>query len=311
MKMQLGGSLFLFSLIASAAQPPAVRTDMLVSTNWLAQHLKDANLVILHVSRDRKAFDEGHIPGARFLALTDIAITRDGILNELPPAATLKTVFERAGVSDDSRVILYGDTSVLPATRAYFTLDYLGHDSTALLDGGLPRWTKESLPLAKDIPEVKQGRFTPRPRPEVVVDINAVKDLSFAATNAPGSSPVLVDARTANEFNGGTAASSEIPRPGHIPGAANVYWMDGQVNKTDMTLASAPELRKLYEAAGVKPDRPAVTYCNTGMQASQSYFTLKYLGYDTRMYDGSFSEWSNAKDAAVDKAEKKDSPAKQ
>ena len=219
----------------------------------------------------------------------------------LPPAATLKMVFERAGVSDDSRVILYGDTSVLPATRAYFTLDYLGHGAAALLDGGLPKWTAESHPLTKETPEVKQGRLTPRPRPEVVVDINAVKDLSFSATNAPAASPVLVDARTVGEFSGTTAASSEIPRPGHIPGASNVYWMDGQASKTDMSLLPEASLRKLYESAGVTPDRPVVTYCNTGMQASQSYFTLKYLGYDAHMYDGSFSEWSNAKDSPVQK----------
>jgi thiosulfate/3-mercaptopyruvate sulfurtransferase len=299
MKIRLFCLLVFTSLIATAAPP--VRADMLVTTSWLAQHLKDSNLVILHVSRDRKAFDEGHIPGARFVALTDIAITRDGILNELPPAATLKGVFEKAGVSDNSRVILYGDTSVLPVTRAYFTLDYLGHDAAALLDGGLPVWTKESRAVTKDNPEVKAGHFTPRPRPEVIVDIKAVKDLSFAAANAPEVSPILVDARTAAEFNGGTQASSEIPRPGHIPGSANVYWMDGQVTRTDMTLLPQADLRKLYESAGVKPDRPAVTYCNTGMQASQSYFTLKYLGYDARMYDGSFSEWSNVKDTPVEK----------
>ena len=294
------GSLFLLPLIAAAA--PAVRSDMLVSTGWLAEHLKDPKIVILHVSRDRMAYDMGHIPGARFVALSEIAVTREGILNELPPAAALKSLFERTGVSDDSRVILYGDTSVLPATRAYFTLDYLGHgNSTSLLDGGLPKWTAESRPVAKDTPEVKQGKFTPRPRPELVVDINAAKDLSFAATNAPAASPVLVDARTTEEFKGGTQASSEIPRPGHIPGAANVYWMQGQASKSDMSLLPEAGLRKLYESAGVTPDRPAVTYCNTGMQASQSYFTLKYLGYDVRMYDGSFSEWSNAKDSTVEK----------
>jgi len=274
---------------------------MLVSTGWLAQHLNDPKVVILHVSRDRTAYDAGHIPGARFLALSDFVVTREGILNELPPAATLKMVFERAGVSDDSRVILYGDTSVLPATRAYFTLDYLGHGAAALLDGGLPKWTTESHPLTKETPEVKQGRLTPRPRPEVVVNINAVKDLSFSATNAPAASPVLVDARTAGEFSGTTPASSEIPRPGHIPGAANVYWMDAQASKTDMTLLPEASLRKMYESAGVTPDRPVVTYCNTGMQASQSYFTLKYLGYDAHMYDGSFSEWSNVKDTPVQK----------
>jgi len=300
MNTRLFGSLLLVSFLAAAAPP--VRTDMLVTTAWLGQHLKDPKIVILHVSRDRMAYDAGHIPGARFLALSDIVVTREGILNELPPAAVLKDVLERAGVSDDSRVIVYGDSSVLPATRAYFTLDYLGHgDSAALLDGGLPKWTSESRPLEKDAPQVKQGRLTPRPRPELVVNINAVKDLSFSAVNAPAASPILVDARTAGEFSGTTAASSEIPRPGHIPGATDVYWMQTQASKSDMSLLPEASLRKMYEAAGVTADRPVVTYCNTGMQASQSYFTLKYLGYDTRMYDGSFSEWSNAKDSPVQK----------
>ncbi len=299
MNIRLLGALSLFSVIASAA--PAVRSDMLVSTAWLEQHLNDANVVILQVSRDHTAYDAGHIPGARFLALSDIVVTRDGLLNELPPAAALKSVFESVGVSDESRVILYGDASVLPATRAYFTLDYLGHQATALLDGGLHKWTAESRPLIKETSAVKQGRLTPRPKPEVVVDINAVKDLSYAATNAPGASPVLVDARTAGEFAGSTAASSEIPRPGHIPGATNIYWMQTQTSKDDMTLLPEADLRKLYESLGVKPDRPVVTYCNTGMQASQSYFTLKYLGYDTHMYDGSFSQWSAAKDSDVQK----------
>src|SRR5579864_4605031 len=247
MKTRLFGSLFLLPFLAAAA--PAVRSDMLVTTAWLAQHLKDPNLVILQVSRDRTAYDAGHIPGARFLALTDIVVTRDGILNELPPAATLKTVLEHAGVSDDSRVILYGDTSVLPATRAYFTLDYLGHgDRAALLDGGLPKWATESRPLEKDAPQVKEGRLTPRPRPEVIVNINAVKDLSFSAVNAPAASPVLVDARTKGEFSGATAASSEIPRPGHIPGAKDVYWMDTQASKSDMSLQPEASLRKMYES---------------------------------------------------------------
>jgi thiosulfate/3-mercaptopyruvate sulfurtransferase len=299
MKTRLFG-LLLLSVAASAA--PALRSDMLVSTAWLADHLKDPNLVVLHVSRDRTAFDAGHIPGARFLALSDIVVTRDGILNELPPAATLKNVFERLGVSDDSRVILCADSSVLPATRAYFTLDYLGHgDATALLDGGLSKWKAESRPLSTDAPQTAQGRFTPRPRPEIVIEINAVRDLSFAASSGFGGAPVLVDARSGRDFNGSTTPNAEIPRPGHIPGAVNVYWMQGQTSNSDMSLLTEQALRKLYESAGVTPDRPAVTYCNTGMQASQSYFTLKYLGYDARMYDGSFSEWSNAKNAEVQK----------
>jgi thiosulfate/3-mercaptopyruvate sulfurtransferase len=292
-------SLIVLPLICVAA--PAVRSDMLVSTDWLAQHLKDPNIVILHVSRDRTAYDAGHIPGARFLTLTDIAVTRDGILNELPPAADLKNLFERAGVSDDSRVILYSDANVLPATRAYYTLDYLGHgDRAALLDGGLGKWRAESRMLVKDTPEVRAGHFTPRPKPEVVVGIEAVKDLSWAATNAMPGSAALVDARPASDFQGKTAAQ-EITRPGHIPGAVNFSWTDSQVGKDNAALLPEAQLRKLYEQLGVTPDRPAVTYCNTGMQASQSYFTLKYLGYDVKMYDGSYSEWSSAKGTEVQK----------
>jgi thiosulfate/3-mercaptopyruvate sulfurtransferase len=273
---------------------------MMVSGDWLAQHLNDPKIVILHVSRDRNAYDAGHIPGARFLPLTELAVTREGILNELPPVDALKALFERAGVSDDSRVILYGDVSVLPATRAYFTLDYLGHgDQAALLDGGLPRWKAESRMLVKDASDAKTGHFTPRVRAEVLAKIDSVKEISSAAKPSPLSA-VLVDARTAEEYRGNTAAQ-EITRPGHIPGAANVFWMQGQASKDDMSLLGEAQLRKLYEAAGVTPDRPVVTYCNTGMQASQSYFTLKYLGYDVRMYDGSFSEWSGAQGTQVQK----------
>jgi thiosulfate/3-mercaptopyruvate sulfurtransferase len=300
MKLKTLGSLLLLPLMAAAA--PAVRSNILVTTDWLAQHLTDPKVVVLHVSRDRATYDAGHILGARFFSLTDLVITRDGILNELPPAADLKRALESAGVSDDSRVIVYsGDAAVLPATRAYFTLDYLGHgDQAALLDGGIQKWKAESRALSKETPAAAAGHFTPRPRPEAVVNVEAVKDLSFAATNTPASTPILVDVRSAAEFRGATAAP-EITRPGHIPGAVNVFWTDGQATKETPALKSEPELRKLYESMGVTPDRPVVTYCNTGMQASQSYFTLKYLGYDVRMYDGSFSEWSSVKGTAVEK----------
>jgi len=294
----------LYSFVAlplAVLAAPAVRSDMLVSTDWLAQHLNDPKVVILQVSRDRTAYDAGHIPGARFLALSDLVVTREGVLNELPPAADLKALFERSGVSDDSRVILYGDASILPASRAYFTLDYLGHgDRTALLDGGLPKWRAESRMLSKDAPEVKAGRFTPHPRQEAVVEIDRVKDLSSAAAKGTPGSTVLLDARPATEYSGKNAAQ-EITRPGHIPGALNLFWMDGQASKDGMTMMPEADLRKLYEQVGVTPDRSVVTYCNTGMQASQSYFTLKYLGYDVHMYDGSYSQWSSAKDTNVQK----------
>jgi thiosulfate/3-mercaptopyruvate sulfurtransferase len=198
---------------------------------------------------------------------------------------------EAAGVSDDSRVILYSDTSVLPATRAYFTFDFLGHgDQAALLDGGLEKWRGEGRSLTKDSATSVEGHFTPHPKPEIVVQMDAVKQMSSKA-GAP-SSEVLLDVRSAADFHGDKGS--------HIPGSLNAYWMETQTARDNQALRPEAALRGLYEAAGVTPDRKVVTYCNSGMQSSQSYFTLKYLGYDVRMYDGSMSEW-NAKGGPVEK----------
>lgn len=267
------------TLLAAAAPHP----EMLVSTDWLAQHLNDSKLVILHVSANRNAYDAGHIPGARFIPLSSVAVTRNGVPNELPPDADLKRVFEAAGVSDDTRVILYGDTSVLPATRAFFTLDYLGHTNHAMLDGGLGKWTSESRTLVKEAPSVTAGRLTLHPKPELVVEFDQVSKMAKRPADQE-KSPILLDVRAAADFSGEKGA--------HIPTAVNANWVESQVSPQNQTLKPADELRRMYEAAGIKGDAPVVTYCNSGMQASQSYFTLKYLGYDVKMYDGSMSEWT-------------------
>jgi thiosulfate/3-mercaptopyruvate sulfurtransferase len=262
--------------LAFAAQA-AVKTDMLVSGAWLADHLKDANLVILHVAPARAGYDANHIPGARYVPFGELAVTKDGVSNELPPVAELKAVFERAGVNDNSRVILVTEGSVLSATRAYFTLDYLGHDQTALLDGGMEQWIKDARPVSKDAPAVTAGKLTPKPRPELLMGLADVQKQAAA----PSAKVNLLDVRSAPEFKD----------RGHIPTSLNANWTESQLTGSSV-LKSEDALRKLYEAAGVAPNKTVVTYCNSGMQASQSYFTLKYLGYDVKMYDGSLSEWN-------------------
>lgn len=281
-------SLSLAVLMAAGLCHAATHADMLVSTDWLASHLNDSKIVILHVAANRTAYDEGHIPGARFIGQGDLAVTKDGIPNELPEVAKLKALLESAGVSDDTRVILYSDSSVLPATRAYFTLDYLGHNATALLDGGLGKWKSESRTLTKDVPPSTSGHLSPKTRPDLVVQMDEVKKMS----PNHAADAVLLDVRSAADFSG--------EKGSHIPGAANAFWMDTQMSRENQTLKSEEDMRKFFESAGVKPGSKVVTYCNSGMQASQSYFTLKYLGYDVRMYDGSMSEW-NAKGGPVQK----------
>ena len=278
---------------------PSPRSEMVVSTEWLAAHLNDPKVVVLHVARERAHFEQGHIPGARFVGWGEITATRDGVPNELAPVADLQKVFERLGIGNDARIVVYGDNSGLAAARAYFTLDYLGHgERVALLDGGLEKWKAERRTTSTDKVEPKTARFTPQVRASAVTNLDVVRDFSWTATNVTSPSAVLIDARPVEEYTGAKPGDG-VPRGGHIPGAVNVFWMQNVQSRENPVLRSVAELRKLYEDAGALPGRTLVTYCRTGGQASHSYFTLKYLGYDVVMYDGSFFEWSNTEGTPV------------
>ncbi len=292
-QMTLHKILIAFTVGALSASA-ATNKDMLVDTAWLADHLNDPNLVIVQVGNDMAAYEAGHIPGAHFLSMGELVITKDGVPNELPGAAELKVSFEEAGVSDNSRIILYSEGAVLPATRAYFTLDYIGHgDQAALLDGGLDKWKAENRAVTTQTPKPGEGNLTLRPRPETVVSTAAVKDLSVSALEAVNAAPTLLDVRSASLFSG------DGDRAGHIPGSVNLDWTSTQSKGSQ--LKSEESLRALYKAAGVDPSKPVITYCNSGMQASQSYFVLKYLGYDARLYDGSMSAWRATDGTTVEK----------
>jgi len=278
---------------------PAVRSEMLVSTDWLARHRTDAGVIILHVARERAHYDAGHIPGARFVGWSELTATRGGVPNELPPVGDLHELFERLGVGDHARLVLYGDQWGLSAARAYFTLDYLGHgDRAAVLDGGLEKWRTEKRPIVTEAPSVTPARFTPRICPRTVVDLDVVRDLSWVATHVAPADIVLLDARPPEEYRGDRPGEG-VPRGGHIPGAVNLYWLEHLVSRENPVLRPVAELRRLYAAAGATPARAVVTYCRTGGQAAHSYFVARYLGYDVSMYDGSFFEWSNAKETPV------------
>jgi thiosulfate/3-mercaptopyruvate sulfurtransferase len=280
-------------------KPRSVRSEMIVSTAWLSAHLNDPKVAILHVARERAHYDRGHIPGARFVGWSEITATRDGVPNELAPVAELQKLFERLGVGNDARIVLYGDNSGLAAARAYFTLDYLGHGGrAALLDGGLEKWQAERRAVSTDVVEPKSAGFTPRVHPSVVTNLDVVRDLSWSATNLDPSGVVLIDARPVDEYTGAKPGDG-VPRGGHIPGAANVFWMQNIFSKESPVLRSPAELYRLYEKAGAQRGRTVVAYCRTGGQASHAYFTLKYLGYDVVMYDGSFFEWSNTEGTPI------------
>ncbi|HEY7403268.1 MAG TPA: sulfurtransferase [Candidatus Angelobacter sp.] len=270
---------------APGSSEPMLRKEIVVTTEWLAAHLHDQNLVVLSVGSTPEFYSQGHIPGARQILLSEIAVTRDGIPNELPPIEKLQAIFAAAGVSNHSRVVLYGERANLLAARAYFTLDYLGVAGRAsLLDGGMEKWRSEKRPISREAAQARPAKLTIAPRPAILVDTAAMRKLAEQRV-------ALIDARPAKEYTG-EQLSEDVQKAGHIPGATSLYWMDMLVSRENPVLRPEEELRRMYTQAHAAAGQPLVTYCRTGMQSSFDYFVAKYLGYEPSMYDASFYEWS-------------------
>ena len=289
--------------LAGGAAPPPVRAQMLVDTNWLASHLDDPGLVVLHVGKTRDAYDRAHVPGARFVALADVAVPRGGIPNEFPPVDDLTALVRRLGITGapGERIVIYGDDEGLFAARVFVALDSIGlAERASLLDGQWAAWQAEERPTVAEVREVVASGVVPPVRPERVADRATVAKLSQAATSPAGARVALVDARPRAQFDGGEAGEG-IERPGHIPGAVSAFWKEDLQDGKIPRLRAPDELRARYAALGVVPDGVVVAYCRTGVQASYTYFVLAYLGYDVRLYDGSFAEWSAAADTPIER----------
>lgn len=256
--------------------------ELLVSTQWLADHLSDPKLVILDVGMSgmESSFGKAHIPGAR--EFKDEMMSGPG--EELLPDDQLKTNLEAIGISDDSRVVIYSSHWTPMATRLLFTLDYVGFKNAALLDGGMETWMAEKRPTSNETSPAKRGSLTLHPHPEVVAKMAEVQEW------ISGTEPrvVLLDARPTRRYEAG-----------HLPGAVVLYWEDNLASRDRPVLKSPDELRKMYAALGVTPGKKIVSYCEVGEQASYTYFVARYLGYDAAMYDGSWSEWSKQKQPSV------------
>ncbi|MDW8131395.1 MAG: sulfurtransferase [Bryobacterales bacterium] len=283
--------------LAASLDAQSPRTHLLVSTGWLARHLDRPDIIVLHVTRDPASYRRGHIPGARLLVWEQFTTTREGIPNELPSPEELTRTFASFGVSDATRVILYGDPPGLVAARAWFTLDYLGYgDQAALLDGGLEKWRAEGRPVCdqEEPPPSASGRLAPRLRSQALVDFAFVRKLA----EADDPKVLLLDTRSPEDYSGARTVSGS-DRRGHIPGAINFYWPAALTNSQTPVFKPADELRRSFERLGATPDRRIVTYCGSGVQASLVYFLARYLGYDAALYDGSMSEWVRNPDAPL------------
>lgn len=262
------------------------RESMIVDAAWLASHLKDRNLVLLHVG-PREGYDAAHIPGARHVVPADLSLprTEGSLILELPPVDVLDAALEKLGISDDSRIVVYfGEDWVSPTTRIYFILDSIGAgDRTSILNGGMRAWKAAGNAVTAEVPAVKPGRLTPKPRRDLVVDAAWVK------ANAGMPKVALVDARN-TEYYDGTASGQDM-RAGHIPGAMSLPY-ESLVTEPDLKFIAPAAMQKLLEGAGAAKGDTVVSYCHIGQQASLVYFAARYLGYDAKLYDGSFQDWS-------------------
>jgi len=267
----------------------APREAMLVSTGWVAEHLNDADLVILQVG-DRAGYDAGHIPGARFVTLQDLAAPPPGqppLTLEMPDAALLREKLVALGVTDRSKIVVAPMRDLQSATRIIFTLDAAGlGERTVLLDGGVGAWQREQRPLTKDAPRIVAGTLAPLKMRPMVVDAEFVRSRS----NAPGFK--VVDARAPSFYSGQNAGGTALGphKAGHIAGAGSVPF--SSVTDAELKLLPADALAARFKDAGVKPGDTVIAYCHVGQQATAAIFAARTLGFNVLLYDGSFEDWS-------------------
>ncbi|MET3663445.1 rhodanese-like domain-containing protein [Caulobacter sp. 1776] len=277
----------LTALLMTGPAQAAPRENPLVSTGWLASHLKDPDLVLLHIG-EAAEFEAGHIPGARFVRLSDIATNAGGRTLEMPTADDLRQRLRALGVTDRSRVVVYfGEDWVSPATRVLFTLRTAGLGERAdLLDGGLPKWRREggAVTAAATPPATPGALAAFQTRPTIV-------DVDFVRAHAGQPGYALIDAR-APVFYGGLQAGGahDHMKRGHIPGALSVPFTS--VTNDDLTFKSPDALLALFRTAGVKAGDRAIVYCHIGQQGTAVVTAARAVGIDAVLYDGSFEDWS-------------------
>ncbi len=269
--------------------------EVLVETDWVAAHLADPHVRLLEVDYDPAAnYELGHLPGSVLLDWRkDI---NDPLRRDILGQEQLTALYRRAGVTDRSTLVLYGDFNNWFAAFAFWVLAYYGARNVRLMNGGRKKWIAEDRPLTKEVPHPPAGSLVAQP-PDATLRVY-LEDVRRALPDVKSGKLALVDVRGPKEFSGEITAPPEYPtehaqRGGHIPGAKNIPW--AQAVRDDGTFKSREELEAIYHAQGIRPAAPVITYCRIGERSSHTWFVLRYLlGYpDVRNYDGSWTEWGN------------------
>lgn len=276
--------------------------DVLVSTDWVAQHRQDAGVRLIEVDEDILLYDTGHIPGAVKVDWQQDfwhAVERDFI-----DAGEVQALLSKLGIQPTDTVILYGDKSNWWASYAYWFLSYSGVKNLKLMNGGRQKWVAEGRELTTDAPSYPASQYPALQRDESLRALR--EDVRAHLDKVKGGQGALVDVRSPDEYSGKVTHMPNYPqegvlRGGHIPGARSIPW--AKATNEDGTFKSADELKALYEGEGVTADKDVIAYCRIAERSSHSWFVLReLLGYPhVRNYDGSWTEWGNAVGMPIEK----------
>ena len=273
--------------------------DVLVTTDWAAQHTADPHVRLVEVDVDTSAYEKGHIQNA--VAWNWTTQLQDNVRRDLLSSQQFGELLSKSGIAPDTTVVFYGDNNNWFAAYALWQLKYFGHKGARLMNGGRKKWELEGRPWTMEVPSFAPTEYKAGAPDE---SIRARRDTVFEVLDGKRNAH-LVDVRSPDEFTGKVIAppgmSETAQRGGHIPGAVSVPW--SRAANEDGTFKSFDELAELYGVQGVKPDRETIAYCRIGERSSHTWFVLKYLlGFEqVRNYDGSWTEWGNLVDAPIAK----------
>lgn len=271
----------------------AQKTDysqVFVSQDWMQEHINDDNLVLLHVANPR-TYPEGHLQGAISVMPQQYMVARDGLYWELPEEESFADSLQSLGIDKNSTIVLYyGGNSHAPTFRFFYTFDYFGmSDQVKILDGGLPGWIANDLPLTTEVPTVVAAADKIRLKPSK----KKFADKEYVLKAQRKDKIQLIDARRDNYYSG--SEKGDYKRGGHIATAKNICWED--IVDENMFLKDRATLAGYYSGIGLTPKTQVVSYCHVGLRASVIYTMARYLGYDARLYDGSFNEYDELDDS--------------
>ncbi len=273
--------------------------QVLVSTEWVQEHLNDPNIRIVESDEDVLLYEVSHIPGA--VKIDWHVDLQDAVVRDYINKHGFEALMSSRGIANDSTVVFYGDKNNWWATYAFWVFKLFGHEHCMIMNGGRQKWIAENRPLTKEVPNYHPTHYIAKERDDE--SIRAFRDQVMKHVSAGNP---LVDVRSPQEFTGELLHMPSYPqegalRGGHIPGARNIPW--SKAVREDGTFKSPEELKDLYQSQGITPEKNVIAYCRIGERSSHTWFVLQYLlGYpQVRNYDGSWTEWGNLVGAPIEK----------